>query len=64
MKVVRNTCDKELGGEIKSACEWKLLQKFTIKLPKFNPFQRGLCKTFKEKQNIGIVYSYNHGQNI
>ena len=34
MKVVRNTCDKELGGEIKSACEWKLLQKFTLKLPK------------------------------
>ena len=29
MKVVRNTCDKELGGEMKSVSEKKLLQKFT-----------------------------------
>ena len=29
MKVVRNTCDKELGGEMKSVNEKKLLQKFT-----------------------------------
>ena len=29
MKVVRNTCYKELGGEMKSVNEKKLLQKFT-----------------------------------
>ena len=38
MKVVCNTCDKELGGEIKSVCQWKILQKFTWKLPKVTPF--------------------------
>ena len=38
MKVVRNTCDKELGGEMKSVSEKKLLQKFTWNLTKVSPF--------------------------
>ena len=42
MKVAWNTCDKERGGEIKSA-EEKLPQKFT-------PLLRNLCKIFREKQ--------------
>ena len=49
MKVVWNTCDKERGGEIKSA-EEKLPQKFTWKLPKVTPLLRNLCKIFREKQ--------------
>ena len=33
MKVVWNTCDEELDGEMKSVIENYLLQKFTWKLP-------------------------------
>ena len=58
MKVAWNTCDKELGGEVKSAYENYLLQKFTWKLAKVTFFLRNLCKIFRVKQYIGIVYSY------
>ena len=57
MKVAWNTCDKERGGEIKSA-EEKLPQKFTWKLPKVTPLLRNLCKIFREKQWTDIYYSY------
>ena len=48
MKVFWNTCDKELGGEMKSAYE-KLLQKFTLR--KSLPFRETYVK-YLEKHSI------------
>ena len=58
MKVVWNTCDKELGGEMRLVYENYLLQRFTWKLAKVTFFLRNLCKTFRVKQYVGIGYSY------
>ena len=51
MKVVSNTCDKELGGEMKFVnnnenyfISWKL--------PNVTLFYRNLCELFREKQYI------------
>ena len=33
MKIVWNTCNKELGGEMKSVNQWKLLENFQKLLP-------------------------------
>ena len=57
MRVFWNTCEKELGYEMKSVnevCQWKLLQKFTWKLPKVTPFKRNLCIKYLEKNSIQI----------
>ena len=56
VKVVWDTCDEELRGEMKSANENYF--KVHLKLPKVTPFYRNLCKIFGEKQYINIVYSY------
>ena len=51
MKVIWNTCDKELSYK-------KLVEKLFLNLPKVTTFQTNLCKIFSEKQYIGIVYGY------
>ena len=56
IKVVWNTRDKERGGEMKFVNKTTL--KFHLKTAKVTPFQRNLCKIFRQKQYIGIVYSY------
>ena len=60
MKVVWNTCDKELGGEMKPAYENYLLQKFTWKLTKVTFFLRNFCKIFRVKQFTAILLSFHY----
>ena len=53
----KNTCDKELGDEIKFVNENKFINSLE-NIQKSLPFiDRSLCQIFKEKQFTGIVYS-------
>ena len=58
MKVVRNTCDQELSGEMKSAHESYLLQKFAWKIAKLILFSRKLCKIFRVKEYMCSLQLY------
>ena len=55
MKVVWNTSDNKLCGEMKCSYEncFKISLESHFLLEKYN-----LCKTFREKQYVDTVYSY------
>ena len=47
INVVWNTCDKDLGDEVKSACE--IISKSSVeKFQKLLPFREIFCKIFRE----------------
>ena len=57
MNFLKNTRDGELGGEMKSGYE-NYFKSSLENLQKSLPFREIYIKIFREKQYIGIVYSY------
>ena len=60
MKVVRNTCDKEIGGEMKSFNKHYVNKTSLVNFQKYIlPFREIYVKYSEIKSTaIGIVYSY------
>ena len=60
MKVVRNTCDKEIGGEMKSFNEHYVNKTSLVNFQKYIlPFREIYVKYSEIKSTaIGIVFSY------